>query len=384
MIPNLKWRVVKFHLANNQWKSFYGIRTQAKLDYLLQKYQPKNAYASLAMWLNARNIVHPNYVVADRLLLDSEILIDIDADKFQSEQEMAEEAVKIMDYMEGKYTLERAVKSGGGYHLIYHSTLSCVPDPRLRLQKHIAEKKAIYKELIDKGFKFDEKVGDIYRISRLPGTHNGNKDKDCFEVSPESLRAMTLIQSRPAEEADRLNLRGDASRDRGKALPPFAYRFLDSYVDANKSVPCILLPRVARSLEVITMASVQYGHRFYLFGLKNRVMAVSPRIVSHRRMEKILRYTKSLNLNPFLRQRHLRIRVGKMFELSPDLLSTVKEMEPAPKFLGAIGEDRKGIYSKIHIKWLCAVAPDHLMQCGENYKKMGKIKILRKGNAERT
>lgn len=165
---DLKWRQIKFQLQDNTWRQWFN-PSSSRLKRLLIKHQPKNVYASVSKWIYFRE--HGTY---KNIFLDSDYIIDKD-------NKNKKDLDKIKTYMSLDYpslNLKHQLNTGGGYHLIYKFD-KIIND----LEFHQELKKLITTDLVNKKFKVDVPVmEDVYRVSRLDETFNGNKNKWCYSL----------------------------------------------------------------------------------------------------------------------------------------------------------------------------------------------------------
>jgi len=369
---DLKFRQLKIQ-TETKWKKFGAVNTEEKLMKILDRYKPKNTYYSTGKFLSTRNLENPSYKVADRLLLGSDVVIDIDAKMFIEQEDCDERTAKrytvlqakvihnfMKDHFQGLLEYRQTVLSGGGIHLIYRVINLDEADPKTRLIYHDAMHKMVSESLRLRKFVIDYPVcEDLYRVIRVPGTYNGNKGTYSQEISsPDTwtvqdilihasrITAMTKTCLMTVVETPLSNGReGQAGVVDNRPLPSFfKYRFVDVKLDKNNYVPFLVLPDKWYSKSKIERLAKQYGHRFYVFKRGKDLFALSPRLVSLRRYLKMLRFVRAKNTNKVAKTGHSQILLSEA-RYFPD---NGNIHLPKPEFKYAVGEDKQGFYSKVH------------------------------------
>ena len=78
--PCPQWRYWKFHLPDESWKIFKGIKNLKQLRDYLVKYNPVAFYYSTSNFLNQEipdKIEHPDWQIADQLFLFKKLLLNV-------------------------------------------------------------------------------------------------------------------------------------------------------------------------------------------------------------------------------------------------------------------------------------------------------------------
>jgi hypothetical protein len=346
------------------------IRNAEQLEFYIKKYNAKNVYESVSTWLNPLNVRHKNptrgYLIADYVLLDSMVFIDID-------KQDKSEVLKVLEFFKDKeeYKLWKIVSSGGGFH-VYYDDLGLKQalgkmHPKHRIVFLQDRRRALEEALIKAGIDLDKGILlDPFRISRVIGTWNGNKDAPCSEITLESLTAMTLNNTSVLSKSPR-------SRVRGPSI--YLYKFISNMVDGLKDQYTTHI-EITKNRDYSVLAK-QLQKRYkvgtiYAFDTGNRIALISLKIFDRRRIEKILKYAKAENLNSFLKYGHSWIKLSETL--------TDKEIYPM-NYLEMFYSETNGAFSIPHSKFIINKVGElgfnemnHVMSGRENKVRIAKIK----------
>ena len=179
--PNQKFRIIKLKLKDGTWlnlpKTYDTGISQAIEPY---ENEISGVFTSTATWLNPLDLSFS--FKPKPMLLNSDLVIDIDdedcEDSFDEVKGIYEE-LKIYS----KLKFHKALRSGGGYHLIYEVNQPKIPHPKERLRWHKKFKRTICKTLLRKGYHIDYPVCvDIYRVTRMEGSPHPSGEV-CREIT---------------------------------------------------------------------------------------------------------------------------------------------------------------------------------------------------------
>ena len=320
---NINRRQVRIELEDGKFVVLKRqIHNSKQLQNILINLCPKNVYISCAQWLNPVNVRHKNsrrgYKIADMLLLDCDVFVDIDKD---SPADILK-TIKFFKQHEDEYTLQSIIKSGGGYHVIYKEInlskeLGLIhPEERIKFVENKREKLEI--SLIKFGIDLDKGIlRDCMRIRRCPGTLNGNKNyAECKEIN------ITILESLTAMTTKGSPLTNVQTETRPRISVPFfnSYKFISNIVEgiSNQYVFYAEIDKTRNYKPLIKkIQTMYYPGTVYVFELPHCYGLLALKIGSARRVEKMLRFCKALNLNQFLRYKHSWIKTSSILR-SPD------------------------------------------------------------------
>ena len=384
--PNCKNKQVKMELQTGEWKRFSNVNTTKKLNRLLLKHSPKNVYYSDASWANTRRLEHPSFQ-AQRIPIGSELTVDVDANDFGNSMLNAKiEAARIFHFLKEEHSeiqFSRAKSTGGGYHLTYEIILPEIPYPEARLEYVSAVRNSIADSLTLFGFTYDKVLRNPFQVYRMEWTLNGNRMIVCAPTtSPDKwtirgiLTEMTptppgvtpkkasLIQS--AEKSRFADKASHAKPGRGPGL--YCYKFFDARLNKDHFTPHLVFRKRKGVLDRIRRVAEAYGHGFAVFETEMRTYALSPRIVSHRRYLKMLRSSNAASLRSFEKTGHSKVQTSGVFH--------EKTVFDGPKFVGLIGEPRRGTFGKTALSFINKHA-DFAAEAMDKWNQKLKICVVR-------
>ena len=290
---NLKFRQVKLQLRDGSFRSYFN-PSKNRLKRLIFRYQPMNVYASISQWLNYKE--HNTY---PNILLDSDSLIETDEETSERMEQLNGLLLERYPFLGLKHKIQSS--EGTHYHYIYETTIKPDLKPSERVEYRTWLKADIVKFAIDNGFKLDEKVClDIYRVSRMPETVNGNKNgyfsHDCLGTKagqPPVSRMTSWDIPVPPKDL--------AGQDNQANLPrPYSIDFISNSVSGTKGlhVPLIRWQKVRANLLRKTIR--HYGLGAFLHIQTPKFHYYMPfKAVSSERLMKIYNFSESSSINEF-------------------------------------------------------------------------------------
>jgi len=372
-IPNLKFRLIKFQLRSGKWLNL-RVRDALSLKKLFIRYQPLNAYWSTSQWLSPTKIEHPNYQVADRCLIGSDLHLEVDDDEGNL-QRASKEMLKLTSAMTSAgYKLKALVKSGmKGFHAYYESKVSLDTDPRERLKEIIKEKEKVTGFLEKKGINIDAPVcKDLFRVLRIWNSYHGTTGQQCKLITQHTLQSLAkgndlenqINKGFPSSR----ELTGKPDGGLGLTKPNRIGKFIRNKVEGTKDR--YILYTIYNNLQELEkdMSKLQkmYGFgTYHVLTDKIKYFALCLDAITKRRLDKIYHNSKSLNRRKWLRFHNLYIKTSiilskklevleeKMYELkSFKHKNNVLKSQPHIDFLGikdlkGIGKDKNTIYQTI-------------------------------------
>tara|TARA_Y100000296_G_C5161164_1_gene251924 strand:+ start:55 stop:1134 length:1080 start_codon:yes stop_codon:yes gene_type:complete len=285
---SLKFRVVKLQLYDNTFRTYFN-PSRNRLKRLLIQYQPKNVYVSVSRWQEFSE--HPTY---PNRFIDADILIDIDNSNDLKQLE------SINEYLLKKYELVLLyrIRSGTGLNLIY-----CYKK-KLNFEENKELRETITNDLESKGYDIDVPVmKDIYRVSRVDNTLNGNKNLPCHVLGtkPNGLRMTTVGDS--CDKRPSPTLEEPSRAENQNNLPThFSYNFISNSVVGTKGlyVPIIKWDKLYKKRLKKLLKMYNLGSFIHIKTLNNTYL-VFLKALEGRRLEKIYKEAKSRNLREFLK-----------------------------------------------------------------------------------
>jgi len=322
-VPDIKFRLFSFQLQNERWlnRRFSNIN---QLKKFLLNYQPLNSYQSVSLY---------NFYMKKPKRFKSEMFLDLDSTSIDN----LCECINLLK--EKKYTINRIIFSGGGFHIYLNEVVrfrkrlvNYLKSDILSKPEHGASNEGSTSSIVpykegDRNINIDTNVHDRSRISRISGSWNGNRKSFSFAVKEaelERLKPMTSIWN-PTNNV--------LEEDNHSHLPQtYYYKYIttknrDSYVFFKK------YRRTLREVEAIwgalelkygvgTCLILDYSDYFALFGLKAH---------SYARLKK---------MDKTARKHH--IRTSAIYDIDN------KETKPAPKFVKLLLSYNKENLSLFH------------------------------------
>ena len=298
----------------------------------------KNVYESVCTWYGTPwevRGVKSKYKTANNLLKTDTSLILIDIDSKDKKN-----LLKVHNYFKTKqYYFWKLIKSGGGYHYyIKPKTFPSIADPKERITRWQTMLGALAADMQCKKLNIDYQVlTDIYRVSRVIGSRNGNKRAYCLEtdINKELDEARTLCRDEK---------RFFPSKTHKVSLPTktkAAHKFIKNNVEGTRLFIPVL---VRRSLKWHMNKQKQYGlGPLYIFKHKDRTISISLNCYTRERMLKVMKGSE--NYNTFLKYKQVWIQTSK--EVND------KGVEEAPRYIGMLEGMHLGApLSKPHYNWL--------------------------------
>lgn len=375
-----QFRLVKIQLATGAWKTMNRVYyTTAQLEKDLAKYDGlKGVFSSCSLWRNplALELNTPD----EPTFLKSDLVIDIDD---EDSPDSFKQSLQVKNYLEGKkeLTLIKHLRSGGGYHLKYKLPDVNIPEPQERMAWYGHYKQAICEELVAKGFtgidygrkgrKWSSVSADILRVTRMEGSPHPSGET-CREVKPtmypdfESKHDVLMREPRPEYPAVLPIL--------DKAASPYSIRYaITNNVLGMKDAFVTYLEKAnnSRSLFLIRSAQETYGlGNVYLFMLpKNKLGALSTKIMSFDRLCKVMKAVDSTNLKTFEKYKQVWIPVADVHQINGKLIKS--KYHPSKVMHSNIS----GLHSRQHAMALGITLP--LAAESRKSKLMRKIQIMK-------
>ena len=327
--PNNKFKYYKFQLENNQWVTINKkVSTIPQLRKLLLNYLPVNAYQSQAEFLSFNNIEEPNYQVADKCFMHSDLWIDLDAHDCGGLRNAQKHVRSIL--RASKFPLQRIVFSGGGFHIYYELPRSSILSPKERMLHFYNLKKRLLLEL-KQSFPIDV-FYDTERITRLEGSWNSNKNNPCkviWDVIRDAKKdPVTAINDFPASKHElamkkifrRQEMTGRT--DNRNTLSCFLYI-------TNRAKNGLYSP-VLRGVSKQRLLQVQEQHSTGDIILLTSGIAVIPRVFDFNKTIKIMKAAKSRGIDDFKKRRVSMIRTSRLInDTCTRKKPEIKELLPA-------------------------------------------------------
>lgn len=282
----LKFRQIKMERWDEIWLKYFN-PSKSKLKRLILKHQPKNVYASVSQYLYFKE--HNTY--KNRLLFSNYLAEFDDVD-----EKIVDECDEYIKREYGLKLLRKIQSSSRGFHLIYDSIKG-------NFEEHILFKKILTDDL-EKKFPIDSLVcRDIFRVSRMDGTLNGNKlclshslGNSCKGVMTNG-EALKQLYFPPSEERGRTDIK--------TTLPThYYYNFISNSVCGcnNLYVPLIKWQYMRKRLLRKTIKKYDLGSFLAIKTLKS-IYFLFFKCCNDKRITKIYNYAKSNSLFEFQKYR---------------------------------------------------------------------------------
>ncbi len=349
--PLLKFRLVKLELHNQRWKNLKATSTE-HLKKLLTKHAPKNAYMSNACWLNPLATEKPKNKTADSLFMGAEVWIESDIE--EDLQKAKTQIIKAHKTIQTHYPMlkhERFVFSGKKGFYSYYSYKNPHKNPENRLNMHKKVLRQVLSLLKKKGLELDyTSCQDIYRVTRIENSYRSSG-----QTAKTFKNLNELLMFKPPESP-----KGDdpfhSKSTETRATPKPGVRGLSTHKSINNNVkksyyPALVLGK--KNIKLVKKASKTYNTPFFLFETKKNILAISPKIVSQKRLTKIMKFCKALNQKSFEKYKTTWTKTT-----STKNAKTWKDTEQKPKFTTQTGTLKNtDYYSETILKWLKKHAP---------------------------
>jgi hypothetical protein len=313
-VMNFKFRQVRILLSNGNWvivrdkiNNIADLKKNIlKLFNEEKKVYPAKIYYMVSRFLNPEKAryregcrgISKGFVVADNCFIkQDDIVFDIDENPVKNVK-------KLIKWLENKYKVNYILFSGKrGVHVSIKRELECnVSNPKEREKWYLEQNKELVNEIKAVGIDIDGIVSNTRQIVKVPLTLSDNKI--CMFLTPKGLESSvkTLIKSDEKGRPD------DITRRTGRTEPrpsPNNYLGVFSSVNGCRDSYHVFLEFRSRTKEQVKRTikeAIERFHlsEFYLFE-KESIFAISLTLVSKRRYEKILKFTKSMMLSKLLK-----------------------------------------------------------------------------------
>lgn len=253
--------------------------------------------------------------------LYSNIILDFDAIDGDLEQ-ARKDAVKALTFMENNnilYRLTEVTFSGTkGFHLVYSlMKRPKIKDRQERFSFYNEETLKIRNQIIKLNLKtYDYKVTEIFRVYAVPYSFKANKNQ-VIPLTLEELKTKDLYKKKtsnnhrfgePSKGNDRyFTVAKGKKRGRPKVRPAFIiFKYLDNMVKGTKANYVTVLEHYQYNKNLLMRLQKTYNlSDFYVFKIGSKIFSVNFKCVSFERLSKILKASKSLNLNTLINRKHI-------------------------------------------------------------------------------
>ena len=407
LVPQVKFRHFRFRLLNGYfYKVKRKIRNSSDLQEFLVEATPLDVYYSTACWLNP-------HIIASRLEKDilkniyisCDLSFDIDVSKLVNNLEEAKhQAIAIIDFLTGKgFKIRYSAFSGSkGFHIVCDDPWkdeSTEMDPKKREMRAIEDRKKLVKEAKDNLIIFDEKVTvDTRRIIRLPGTINSKTGLICTPLSRKELESETekilKLATREVISALRISQKREMTAPSANKISGFLGRvgvrpkpqenitystfYTNNIPETRLKIPIIEFEgwmKKEKIYSVIEKTQRQYGlGDIHVFKDDEKYWAVSIKAVTRRRVEKILHFTGSMNLNQSKKYGCTYTRIGKSIGVNGEVLQN------EPILIKTITSELHGQASKTHLEFFQSlgipISQKNITLCGASKEKLELVHAI--------
>jgi DNA primase catalytic subunit len=377
-IPDLRFRHFRLRLLD---ETFHKVKRKINSSKELQKYLidyvPLDVYYSTAKWLNPHLIASRlDKDILKNIYLGCDLSFDIDVShKLNSLEDARRESLKLHDLISGKgFKMRYAAFSGSkGFHLVYEDPWTGFeePDPHRRELKAIEERKKLVSEASELGLLFDEKVTvDTRRIIRVPGTINSKTGLVCkiltlgeLDSDIEDILKLAVTKTIPTPRIPNGEMTAPSANKipgalgrlgvRPKPTVTYSLFFTNNIPKTRLKVPIIEFDGWMgrrKVFDILEEAQQRYHlGTLYIFKDSEKYWAMSLKALPRRRVEKILGFAGSRNLNQSRKYGCTYTRIGR----SVDEGGETEKSEPT--FIAVIESETKGQQSKTHREFLSSL-----------------------------
>lgn len=327
---HLKWRLIKFDLGNNRWKSF-RVRDKNQLDKLVKLFNPINIYYSCSCYFNPTRVEHGTYKV-DKQILWTDDIYDID-DSNGNLNNAWETTKKIMDKL-GKP--EQIHFTGAkGYRLIY--------PPKQGFTGHVKER--FINDMCIRYKELDIPVSiDKTRVIRMIGSINSKTGLKCEEIqSPERY---TVPMTQPYDRNNSL-VQCDGVCRTGVRHTISYYIAMSNKITDDMFVPYIYTDKKPTDESLSTLQKTYNLPTIYIFKTKDTYVSLCCKIMSKKRCIKVMKAAKGRSLNRFIR-----FDKGKFSQLWLRTSSELNTTFPPPKLIKFVVNEINHLQSWQHYDFI--------------------------------
>jgi len=304
--------------------------------------KPGKVYISIAQFLHpettyGKTTKKAQWKVADSLFLKSDLLFDLD-----SEEDLSiahEDGKKLIEYMKGtSYELLNIRFSGKkGFHLLYRDNEPIKEkDPIKRLERTEQKRKDLIKKLpqlntIDDLHK--NICADQFRVHATIGTVKASTGCKVSKISEEEfmlssitelkrLICQRVVRREPMIKDD--SILTSINEEERPTLSSYSFQFIDNLAKGTKGMYATVLKYPLNKDVTQTIKNVQKLYKldsFYKFIYKDIQMYINFKLLDKRRLEKIMKYSKPMNLNSFMYYNHTWIPISESKDKEGNIIS---------------------------------------------------------------
>lgn len=404
LIQEVKFRHFRFRLLDGYfYKVKRKIRDSSDLQKCLAEVTPLDVYYSTACWLNPHLIASRlDKDILKNIYISCDLSFDIDvSNKVNNLVEAKHQAIAVNDFLAEKgFKIRYSAFSGSkGFHIVCDDPWkdeNAEMEPKKREIKAIDERKKLVKEARNNKIIFDEKVTvDTRRIIRLPGTINSKTGLICTPLSRKELESDTETILKLATREDITALRIPENREmtapsankisgflgrlgvRPKPKEKINYStfYTNNIPETRLKIPIIEFEgwmQREKMYLVIEKAQRQYGlGDIHVFSDDEKYWAISIKALSQRRVEKILQFTSSTNLNQCKKYGCTYTRVGKSIGVNGEVIQS------EPILIKTITSKLGGQASRTHLEFFqslgISINQKNITLCGAGKEKLELI-----------
>ena len=373
-VTDLKFRHFRFRLLDGTFhKVKKKIRSPQALQKCIEDYTPLDIYYSTATWLNPHIIAgRLDKDILKNIYISCDLSFDIDvSNQIKTLTAAKTQTIALSDFLKTKGIRIRyyAFSGSKGFHIVCDDPWASEenePEPLKRELKAIERRKKLVQEASDSGLLFDQKVTvDTRRIIRLPGTINSKTGLVCTILAREQLESdiETILKSATREEFITPRIpNGEMTAPSANKTSGFPGRlgvrprpeenlcyslfYTNNIPETQLKIPILEFEGwtpINRLYQTVERAQRQYHlGTIYLFGDDEKYWAVSLKALPRRRIEKILAFTGSANINQSKKYGCTYTRIGKSIGVDGEMI------QGEPKLLKTLESDMIGQTSRTH------------------------------------
>jgi DNA primase catalytic subunit len=407
LIQEVKFRHFRFRLLDGYfYKVKRKIRDSSDLQKCLAEVTPLDVYYSTACWLNPHIIASRlDKDILKNIYISCDLSFDIDvSNKVNNLVEAKHQAIAVNDFLAEKgFKIRYSAFSGSkGFHIVCDDPWkdeNTEMEPKKREIKAIDERKKLVKEARDNKIIFDEKVTvDTRRIIRLPGTINSKTGLICTPLSRKELESDTetilKLATRGGISTLRISQKREMTAPSANKISGFLGRlgvrpkpkekinystfYTNNIPETKLKIPIIEFEgwmQREKMYLVIEKAQRQYGlGDIHVFSDDEKYWAVSIKALSQRRVEKILQFTSSTNLNQCKKYGCTYTRVGKSIGVNGEVIQS------EPILIKTITLKLCGQASRTHLEFFqslgISINQKNITLCGAGKEKLELIHAI--------
>jgi DNA primase catalytic subunit len=407
LIPEVKFRHFRFRLLDGYfYKVKRKIRNSADLQKCLAEVTPLDVYYSTACWLNPHLISSKlDKDILKNIYISCDLSFDIDvSNKVNNLGEAKHQAIAVNDFLASKgFKIRYSAFSGSkGFHIVCDDPWkdeNAEMEPKKRELKAVEDRKKLVKEAKDNKIIFDEKVTvDTRRIIRLPGTINSKTGLICTPLSRKELESDTetilKLAARDDVTALRIPQKREMTAPSANKISGFLGRLgvrpkpkeninYSTFYTNNIPETILKIPIIEfegwmqreKVYSIIEKAQRQYGlGDVHVFKDDEKYWVVSIKALSQRRIEKILQFTGSTNLNQCKKYGCTYARVGKSIGVNGEVIQS------EPILIKTITSELRGQASRTHLELFQSLGipinQKNITLCGAGKEKLELIHAI--------